>query len=119
MSDNPQIDSPFAPANKPRYTVSLAMLLMSMFVFAALSMLIMFAARVPIIANTIHDFFGLPLSPKPDKPDRTSHLVFLLFCYTSPLLLATWVGLMHSAGKYLASLRERSQQDSESNNPLA
>ena len=96
MSSNAGESSPFSQSESVRPTISLGMLMFSLVVFAAFSLLIMFAARVPAISNTLNDFFGLPQKVKPDKPDRSTHLFFLLFCYASPLLLAMWVGLFQS-----------------------
>jgi hypothetical protein len=110
---------PFAPQKGSRVTISLWMLLFSMMVFALFSMTIMLASRVPIISNSVHDFFGLPQTAKPDKPDRATHLIFLLFCYASPLLLATWIGLLHSAYTYFRRCTFHSDHREESDNPLA
>jgi len=95
MSRDNNEASPFAKTEPARATVSLWMLIFSLIVFAAFSMVMMFASRVPAITNSINDFFGLPQTAKADKPDRSAHLFFLLFCYSSPLLLAMWVGLFH------------------------
>jgi hypothetical protein len=106
MSNSTEHHNPFASSTSPKLRVSLGMLLLSTVVFAAISMAIMMASRVPIIANNVNEFFGLPATAKPDKPDRTTHLIFLLFCYSSPLLLATWVGLVHSAYSYILSRKQ-------------
>lgn len=91
MKDEP---SPFATEEESRPVVQLWMLFVSMIVFACMSLLIMFAARVPAIANSIHDVMGMPRAAKPDRPDRSTHLFMLLFCYSSPLLLMLWVGFL-------------------------
>ena len=91
MKDDP---SPFATEEESRPVVQLWMLFVSMIVFAFMSLLIMFAARVPAIANSIHDVMGMPRAAKPDRPDRSTHLFMLLFCYSSPLLLMLWVGFL-------------------------
>ena len=96
MSRNASEFNPFAETESNRPTVSMWMLMFSLIVFAAFSLLIMFASRVPAISNVVNDFFGVTQSAKPDKPDRSTHLFFLLFCYASPLLLALWVGLLHT-----------------------
>lgn len=68
----------------------------SLVVFAMLSLLIMLAAQVPAVADAVNDFLGVSHTAKPGKPDRSTHLFFLLFCYASPLMLAMWVGLLHT-----------------------
>jgi hypothetical protein len=86
--------NPFGnPDQKTRTTVSLGSLLVSMVVFAAISLLLMFAARVPAIANSINDLLGISRSATEGKPDRSTHLFMLLFCYSSPLMLMLWVSL--------------------------
>lgn len=91
MKDDP---SPFATEEESRPVVQLWMIFVSMIVFAFMSLLIMFAARVPAISNSIHDVMGMPRAAKPDRPDRSTHLFMLLFCYSSPLLLMLWVGFL-------------------------
>ena len=94
MSQKANEFSPFAETASARPTLSLWMLLFSLVVCAAFSFLLMMAAHVPAIANTVNDFFGVAQTVKADKPDRSTHLYFLLFCYSSPLLLTMIVGLM-------------------------
>jgi len=70
------------------------MLMVAMVVFAAISLLMMFAARVPAIANSINDLLGIRRTTTPGRPDRSTHLFMLLFCYSSPLLLMLMVSLV-------------------------
>lgn len=93
MSSKASDSSPFAEAVSTRPTLSLWMMLFSLVVCAAFSFLLMMAAHVPAISNTVNDFLGVAQTAKPDKPDRSTHLFFLLFCYASPLLLTMFVGL--------------------------
>ena len=119
MSNKASEFNPFAETVPARPTVSLWMLLLSLMGFAAFSLLIMFAARVPAISNTVNDFFGVAQTAKPDKPDRSTHLLFLLFCYSSPLMLAMWVGLLHIfLTKFVIGTRA-AETDSEPNSPFA
>ena len=91
----------------------------SLVVFAAISMLLMFAARVPIVANSINEFLGLPQTAKPDTPDRTTHLIFLLFCYSSPLVLAMWVSLLNSIYLRWKKYQNLSNDRDEADSPFA
>jgi hypothetical protein len=79
----------------------------------------MFAARVPAISNTVNDFFGVAQTAKPDKPDRSTHLLFLLFCYSSPLMLAMWVGLLHMFLTKFAIVNSSVETKSEPDSPFA
>jgi len=89
-----------------------------MIVFAAISLLLMFAARVPAIANSINDLLGVSRAKAPDRPDRSTHLFMLLFCYSSPLMLLLWVSLLRSLAsgrRTQSSVREHPEED----NPFA
>ena len=88
--------NPFAEVTPIRPTVSLWMLMFSLVVFAFLSLLIMLAAQVPAISDAVNDFLGISHTARAGKPDRSTHLFFLLFCYASPLMLAMWIGLLHT-----------------------
>ena len=96
MSTEAGESNPFAEVTPIRATVSLWMLMVSLVVFAFLSLLIMLAAQVPVISDAVNDFLGVPQTAKAGKPDRSTHLFFLLLCYASPLLLAMWIGLLHT-----------------------
>jgi hypothetical protein len=94
------------------------MLLVSMIVFAMISLLLMFAARVPAIADSLNDLLGVSRTTSSDRPDRSTHLFMLLFCYTSPLMLMLWVSLLRGL------VRRRSRYPSAPNtnidsNPFA
>ncbi len=91
--------TPFGSQNaRSRPTVGLWTLLISIVVFAAISSLLMVAARVPAISESINDMLGIRSSSNKDKPDRSAHLFMLLFCYTSPLMLMLWVSLLKGLG---------------------
>lgn len=119
MSSKASESNPFAETESVRPTVSLWMLMFSLIVFAAFSLLIMFAARVPAISNAVNDFFGVTQTAKPDKPDRSTHLFFLLFCYASPLMLALWVGMLHMFLTRMGMDRRSIETRNEPDNPFA
>jgi hypothetical protein len=118
MPESFQPSGPFAPRQGSNVTVSLWMLLFSMVVFAGISLAIMLASRVPLIANGINEVLGLPQTAKTDKPDRTTHLIFLLFCYSSPLLFAMWISILHGLVARIQKYRELRTNDRDSVNPL-
>ncbi|MFO0011697.1 MAG: hypothetical protein ACK553_03060 [Planctomycetota bacterium] len=104
-----------APANSPtpfgqvergrRPTIGLPTILVSMVVFAVISLLLMFAARVPAVASSIDDLLGVRRGIAKDQPDRATHLFMLLFCYTSPLMLMIWMSLLKRLGRRQVSRR--------------
>jgi phage baseplate assembly protein W len=71
----------------------------------------MFAARVPAVANSINDILGVARGAKPDRPDRSTHLFMLLFCYSSPVLLLICV----SAMRKIANLRSLDRDANDEN----
>jgi hypothetical protein len=110
---------PFAPRQGSNVTISLWMLLFSMVVFAGISLAIALASRVPLISNGINDIFGLPQTAKSDKPDRTTHLLFLLFCYSSPLLFAMWISILHGLASRWQRYRQSASVEDDSTNPFS
>jgi len=68
----------------------------------------MFAARVPAVANSINDMLGVARGAKPDRPDRSTHLFMLLFCYSSPVLLLICVSAMRKIAQLKRLNRDRS-----------
>jgi hypothetical protein len=119
MSQKANDFSPFAETASTRPTLSLWMLLFSLVVCAAFSLLLMMAAHVPAIANTVNDFFGIAQTVKADKPDRGTHLYFLLFCYSSPLLLTMIVGLLQIIFVRVLKLGSALENNAESDSPFA
>lgn len=111
--------SPFTEVTPIRPTVSLWMLLVSFVVFAFLSLLIMLAAHVPAISDAVNDFLGISHTTKAGKPDRSTHLFFLLFCYASPLMLAMWVGLLHTFVTRFVVIARPFENTKEPDSPFA
>lgn len=104
----PSFQNPFGkPVAERQVVVGLGTLLVSMVVFAVISLLLMFAARVPAIADSVNDLLGVRRSVTEGKPDRSTHLFMLLFCYTSPLMLMLWVSLLKSLGQRRRAHRTR------------
>jgi hypothetical protein len=95
------------------------MLFVAMTVFAVISLLLMFAARVPAISESLHDLFGTPRSARPDLPDRSTHLFMLLFCYASPLLLMLVVSFLRAAALRSRLVSAESDAESEASDPFA
>jgi len=119
MSQKVNEFSPFAETASTRPILSLWMLLFSLVVCAAFSLLLMMAAHVPVISNTVNDFFGVAQTAKADKPDRSTHLFFLLFCYASPLLLTVFVGLLQIFFVRVLQVGRTLDNSSEPDSPFA
>jgi hypothetical protein len=95
-------------------TIGLWMLLVSMVVFAVISLLLMFAARVPAISDSLNDLLGVSRTTAGDRPDRSTHLFMLLFCYTSPLMLMLWVSLLRGIVRRRTRLSPRAEANVDS-----
>jgi hypothetical protein len=93
--------------------VGLWVVFVTMIVFAAISLLMMFAARVPAVANSINDILGVARGAKPDRPDRSTHLFMLLFCYSSPVLLLICVSAMRKFANLKSLNRDRTEENGE------
>jgi hypothetical protein len=85
--------TPQPPWQRPQISISLMLLMMS--IFAIMSAGLFYASRVGEIRNEMAVLTGTPTSGA-EPPDRVAHLVFLLFTYTSPLLLALVLGGLYS-----------------------
>lgn len=73
--------------SRPRPQISLGFMLLMMVICALFSAGLFYASRVPAVRNDISALVG-------DKPGggedigRTAHLTFIMFTFTSPLILA-------------------------------
>lgn len=84
------IPSPFADdqTGKTQYQFSLGTLLMVMVVFSVASTLLLWAAQLPRINEELHAWLGTVPSVNDDGTSRDVQLGMLLFCYSSPLVMA-------------------------------
>ena len=64
-------------------------MMLMMVVFAVVSAGILYASRVPAVQDEIAILTGNPVGGSNDgEVSRLSHIVFIMFTFTSPLLLA-------------------------------
>lgn len=74
-----------APQRRPQ--ISLALMLLLMVIFVVMSAGMFYASRVGAVQDELALLSGSSRGGA-SEANRTAHLVFLLFTYTSPLLLA-------------------------------
>jgi len=86
--------NPFGEEQTYRPRMSLGLLLLLLVVNAVLSLLLLFASQVPALSNVINDFWGMPRA-EVGKTDRTTHLIFLISCYSAPLAMTVIVSLAY------------------------
>ena len=77
---------------RPQISITLMLLFLS--IFAVMAAGLFYASRVGGVRNELAVLAGTAAAPEP--ANRVAHLAFLLFTYTSPLLLALLLGLLHS-----------------------
>jgi len=70
-------------------------MLLLMSIFALMSAGMYYASRVGAVQDEIALLTGAE-SASSTTPNRIAHLTFLMFTYTSPLLLAMLLGVIHS-----------------------
>ncbi len=81
-------------AAKPHRQISLAAMMLAMLVFTMMSIALFYATRIEAIQDELSLLFGSSAFGD-RKSDRRSHLIFLLFTYASPLMLALVLSTVH------------------------
>jgi hypothetical protein len=78
-------------ATKHRPQISLALMLLLMSIFAVMSAGMFYASRVGAVRDELALLTG-STAESTGETSRVAHLVFLMFTYTSPILLAVLLG---------------------------
>jgi hypothetical protein len=114
LKGKPSIESPFLETGTgSRMQFGLGTLLIAMAVFAVASACFLFASQLPIVSKEIHAWMGT-VPPKSDNgADRFFQLIFLIICYSSPLILAAILNLMVQGVRYLESKQSPQQNDQD------
>jgi predicted permease len=86
-----------SPKSRPQISIALMILVMS--IFAVMSAGMFYASRVGAIQDELSVIAGGSSSAA--EPSRTAHLAFLMFTYTSPLLLAMLLGTIVSVTRFM------------------
>jgi len=86
--------TPFAERRPRGFQFSMGSLLIIMAIVSVMSACLLWASRLPLVTNEIHLWLGTTPAANDDGTDRGAQLVFLLFCYSAPLLMAA---LIHSS----------------------
>ena len=76
------------PGQSPRFQISLTLMLLSMVVFAFISAALFYAAQVPVIREELGVLFYGKSGDAGEDVGRVAHRAFIMFTFTSPLLLA-------------------------------
>lgn len=86
--------------HRVRFQISLSMMLMLMVVFAFVSAALFYASHVPAIREEISVLVYGEAKDGGEDAGRLAHRAFILFTFTSPLLLACTLSLALSVMKY-------------------
>lgn len=79
--------------NLPRVQVSLTLMLLSMVVFAVISAGLFYASQVPVLRQEVSMLFTGKSESSDEDVGRVAHRAFIMFTFTSPLLLACMISL--------------------------
>jgi hypothetical protein len=83
---------------------------MIMVVFSSISAAMSFAMAIPQFRAEVNAWFGRTTTLDAQKPDRALQFVFLMFCYSSPLLMAGFVGLLSYVIQKVTSWRVEEEE---------
>ncbi len=69
-------------------------MMLMMVIFSVMSAGLFYAARVPVIQDEINVIFSGKTGDSGEDVGRVAHLTFILFTFTSPLLLASALSMI-------------------------
>jgi hypothetical protein len=114
VSNKPAIKDPFIENySEKRIQFGVRTLLTAMAVFAVTSACFLFASQLPLVSKEIHAWMGTVPSKNTDGGDRFLQLIFLIICYSSPLLLAAVLNLFVVGIRYLEANQTTRQVESD------
>jgi hypothetical protein len=93
-------------------------MLMITLVFAVASSVLMAAFRTPKVSEEFAMMLGKQ-APSTSSGDRFTHLLFLLLCYCSTMMLALAVQIVNRLTRWYANYQPSRQQQSETTDPFA
>jgi hypothetical protein len=100
-------DSPFLDVRPSTFQFSLGSMLIAMAVFSMMSACLLWASRLPLVTNELNSWMGTVPSTNRDGSDRATQLMCLLFCYSTPLLLAATLNLIVLAVRVVEKYSQR------------
>lgn len=83
--------------------MSLGFMLLMTLVFAAMCAGLYRAARVPAVVRDVYLSLGWDVPPTDAELERSLHVYFLLFTYTTPLILAGILSTILNVRKWIAT----------------
>lgn len=80
-------------------------MMLMMVVFCGMSAALFYASRVPAITSELQAMSGGTLGDSAEEVGRRSHIVFVMFTYTAPLLLAALIGSILGVWRWIERRR--------------
>jgi hypothetical protein len=78
-----------SPSHPPhRFQISIGMMMLLMVVFAVMSAGLFYASRVPAVRDEFAALVSGKTSTSGEDVGRAAHIAFIMFTFTSPLILA-------------------------------
>lgn len=97
--------------NEPKFRrpqISLGFMLLMNVIFCVIAGAVYWASRVPAISDEVGMMLG-GYSGSSAENERAVHMIFLMFCYTAPLLLAGTLATIYTLWRKFAGV----DQDNE------
>lgn len=110
MSDT---QSPFSPP-PPKFTFGMDWMLLVTMVAAATALMFTYSLFLPSVTSELNAWLGRTVDLGNSADNRRAHIVFLMLCYSAPMILGLAARLIHLGGQMLAkSLKEQPGVDDE------
>ena len=108
------VDSPFIKTQPRRLSFSSILILLLMVVFAGMSLLVYNALNVPPRShNELDAWLGRQSKTVETADSRESQIIFVMFCYSAPLLLGILVHTLHVIINFFDRRQRRIDNDDD------
>lgn len=109
----PQPQSPFSAPPQRGFTFGVDWMLLLTVIMAAAAMLVGYALFLPSVTTELNAWLGRTVSPGDQDDNRRAQIVFLILCYSMPMILATAARSVQLAGRMVARLLAAEQKEDE------
>ena len=114
VKGKPSIESPFLETGTgSSMQFGVGTLMIAMAVFAVTSACFLFASQLPIVSKEIYAWMGTVPPKNANENDRFFQLIFLIICYSSPLVLAAFLNILVHGIRFLEAKRSRPTLDND------
>ena len=108
-----QPQSPFSPPPPRGFTFGVDWMLLLTVVMAATALLVGYAFFLPSVTTELNAWLGRTVPPGDQDENRRAHIVFLVLCYSMPMILAVAARSVQLAGRKLAGRLAAEDQEDE------